>query len=88
MDSETDRDGPKRTFMDTKMDSLSTETDSLGLPKRTGTDFFEYQNGLCAYRIIIWGVRIDRNTKNRYKLQCQAVQIGYVESNCYLMFLE
>ena len=41
----TDRDGPKRTFVDTETDSLSTETDSLGtetdrnglswIPKRT-----------------------------------------------------
>ena len=65
----------KRTFVDTETDSLSTETDSLG----TGTDFCEYRNGLCGYRIVIWGVKIGRNTKNRYKLQCQAVQIGNVE---------
>ena len=37
----TDRNGPKRTFVDTETDSLSTETDSLGTetdrngPKRT-----------------------------------------------------
>ena len=73
--TETDRNGPKRTFVDTETDSLSTKTDSLG----TETDFCEYRNGLCGYRILIWGVKIDRNTKNRYKLQCQAVQIGYVE---------
>ena len=28
--TETDRNGPKRTFVDTETDSLSTETDSLG----------------------------------------------------------
>ena len=61
--------------MDTETESLRTETDSLG----TETDFCEYRNGLCWYRIVILGVKIDRNTKNRYKLQCQAVQIGYVE---------
>ena len=43
--TETDRNGPKRTFVDTETDSLSTETDSLGteternglswIPKRT-----------------------------------------------------
>ena len=66
--TETDRNGPKRTFVDTETDSLSTETDSLG----TETDFFEYRNGLCGYRIVIWGVKIDSNTKNRYKLQCLA----------------
>ena len=69
--SKTDQNGPKQTFMDTETDSLSTETDLLG----TETDL----NGLCGYRIVIWGVKVDRNTKNRYKLQCQAVQIGYVE---------
>ena len=42
--TQTDRNGPKRTFVDTETDSLSTETDSLGTetdrngPKRTGTD--------------------------------------------------
>ena len=46
--TETDRNGPKRTFVDTETDSLSTETDSPGTetdrngPKRTGTD----RNGL------------------------------------------
>ena len=73
--TETDRNGPKRTFVATETDSLSTETDSLG----TETDVCEYRNGLCGYRIVIWCIQIDRNTKNRYKLQCQAVQIGYVE---------
>ena len=43
--TETERNGPKRTFMDTRTDSLGTETDSLGtevdwngllwIPKRT-----------------------------------------------------
>ena len=60
--TETDRNGPKRTFVDTETDSLSTETDSLG----TETDFCEYRNGLCGYRIVIWGVKVDRNTKNRF----------------------
>ena len=53
------RNGPKQTFVDTETDSLSTETDSLG----TETDFYEYRNGLSGYRIVIRGVKIDRNTK-------------------------
>ena len=76
--TETDRNGPERTFLDTETDFLSTETDSLGT-ETDRKDFCEYRNGLCGYRIVIWGVKVDRNTKNRYKLQCQAVQIGYVE---------
>ena len=80
--TETDRNGPKRTFVDTETDSLSTETDSL----RTETDFCEYRNGLCGYRIVIWDVKVDRYTKNRYKLQCQAVQIGYVKSSLLNVF--
>ena len=39
-------------YRDTETDSLSTETDSLGIE----TDFYEY-------RIVIWDVKIDRNTK-------------------------
>ena len=66
--------------MDTETDSLSTETDFLD-PKRTGRDFCEYRNGLCGYRILIWGVKTDRNTKNRYKLQCQAFNYIYKSSN-------
>ena len=44
MDTETDRDGPKRTFVDTETDSLSTETDFSG-----------YRNGLFGYKIVIRG---------------------------------
>ena len=56
------RNGPKRTFLDTETDSLSTETDSLG----TETDrngLLLISKGLCGYRIVIRGVKIDRNTK-------------------------
>ena len=65
--TETDRNGPKRTFVDTETDSLGTETDFCG-----------YRNGLSENSIVIWGVKIDRNTKNRYKLWCQPMQVGYV----------
>ena len=39
--TETDRNGPERTFVDTETESLSTETDFCE-PKRTRTD----RNGL------------------------------------------
>ena len=58
--TETDRNGPKRTFVDTETDFLGTETDFSGYrngPRRTGTDrngpkrtFFGYRNGLSGYR--------------------------------------
>ena len=49
MDTETDRDGPerngpKRTFVDTETDFLGTETDFSG-----------YRNGLFGYKIVIRG---------------------------------
>ena len=79
------RNGPERTETDFRgyRKGLSEYRNGLSGnrngPERTETDFCEYRNGLCGYRIVIWGVKIDRNTKNRYKLLCQAVQIGYVE---------
>ena len=71
--TETDRNGPKRTFVHTETDCLSTETDSLG----TETDFCDYRNGLCGYRIEIWGVKVDRNRKNRYKFSTRNGLSGY-----------
>ena len=79
MDTETDRDGPKRTETD-RNGPERTETDFRGYqngpsgyrnglsgnrngPERTETDFCEYRNGLCGYRIVICVVKIDRNTK-------------------------
>ena len=44
--TETDRNGPKRSFVDTETDFLGTETDFLG----TETDFRGYRNGLSGYR--------------------------------------
>ena len=44
MDTETDRNGPKRTFVDTETDFLGTESDFSG-----------YRNGLFGYKIVIWG---------------------------------
>ena len=79
------RNGPERTETDFRgyRNGLSEYRNGLSGnrngPERTETDFCEYRNGLCGYRIVIWGVKIDRNAKNRYKLLCQAVQIGYVE---------
>ena len=83
--TETDRNGPERTETDFRgyRNGLSEYRNGRSGyrngPERTETDFCEYRNRLCGYRIVIWGVKIDRNTKNRYKLNCQAVQIGYVE---------
>ena len=61
--TETDRNGPKRTFVDTETDLLGTETAFCGYrngPTRTfvdtetdflgtETDFSGYQNGLFGY---------------------------------------
>ena len=61
--TETDRNGPKRTFVDTETDSLSIETDPLGTetdrngPERTETDFRGYRNGLSEYRNGLFGYR-------------------------------
>ena len=44
--------------MYTETDSLITETD------RNERDFSEYQIRLCGHKIIILGVKIDRNTFN------------------------
>ena len=47
--TETDRNGPKRTYENTETDFYGTETDRNGLqwvPKRTGTDFSSYRNEL------------------------------------------
>ena len=44
MDTETDWDGPKQTFVDTETDFLGTETDFSG-----------YRNGLFGYKIVIRG---------------------------------
>ena len=79
--TETDRNGPKWTFVDTKTDSeyrngLSGNRDG---PERTETDFCEYRNGLCGYRIVIWGVKIDRNTK---KKQIQTSVPGSADRIC------
>ena len=80
------RNGPERTetdFLATETDFLSTETDSLGTetdwngPKRT---FVNTETDSVGTESQFGGVKVDRNTKtNRYKLQCQAVQIGYVD---------
>ena len=67
VDTETDRDGPKRTGTDRngpKRTFVGTETDFLG----TETDFSGYRNGLFGYKIVIRGASNDRNTKYRYKL--------------------
>ena len=56
MVTETDRNGPKRTFVDT------------GTVLGTETDFIGYRNGLFGYKIVIRGAKNDRNTKYRYKL--------------------
>ena len=81
----TNRNGQERTETDFReyRNGLSEYRNGLSEyrngPDWTETDFCEYRNGLCGYRIVIWGVKIDINTNNRYKFQCQAVQIGYVE---------
>ena len=41
-----DRDGPKRTFVDTKTDFSGYRNG----PRRTGTDFRGYRNGLSGFR--------------------------------------
>ena len=62
--TETDRNGPKRTFVDTETDSLSTETDSLGTetdrngPKRT---FLDTETDFVSTETDSLGTRTDRN---------------------------
>ena len=48
--TETDRNGPKRTFVDTETDFLGTETDFSG-----------YQNRPFGYKIVVRGYQNDRN---------------------------
>ena len=75
------RNGPERTETDFHgyRNGLSENRNGLS-GYRNGTErTFVTTETDCGYRIVIWGFKVDRNTKNRYKLQCQAVQIGYVE---------
>ena len=77
--TETDRNGPKRTFVDTETDSLSTETDSLGTetdrngPERTETDFRGYRNGLSEYRN---GLSGNRNGPERTFVNTETDSVG------------
>ena len=63
--TETDRNGPKRTFVDTETDFLGTETDFSGYrdgPKRTSvdteTDFLGTETDLSGYRNVLFGYKI------------------------------
>ena len=72
--------------MDTETDSLSTE--------RTEMDFCEYRNGLCGYRIVIWGVKIERhyeNTPMQYTAifrGCKNVNFQMKYFNIFLIFAQ
>ena len=65
MDTETDRDGPKRTFLDTETDFLGTETDRNG-PKRT---FLDTETDFLGTETDFLGTETDLKTKKKIFLK-------------------